>query len=61
VRLFNPRKDIWQEHFSWDGPVLQAHTPIGRSTIQVLRLNDPEYVEVRLSLIEEGMFPPTDH
>src|SRR5437868_4206674 len=24
VRLFHPRKDIWNEHFKWDGPVLHG-------------------------------------
>lgn len=58
VRLFHPRKDVWAEHFFWEGPTLKSHTPIGRATIGVLRINDPDYVAVRASLIAEGAFPP---
>ncbi len=37
VRLFNPRKDVWHEHFVWDGAVLVgrrrwAARPLTRST-----------------------------
>jgi hypothetical protein len=60
VRLFNPRRDNWSAHFSWSGAVLTGQTAIGRTTIQVLRINDPEYVQVRKSLIAEGSFPPID-
>ena len=57
VRLFHPRKDVWSEHFEWAGPVLIGLTPVGRTTIYVLGINDPEYVEVRDSLRKEGVFP----
>src|SRR5947208_1121793 len=33
VRLFNPREDEWEEHFSWNGPWLVGKTPRGRATI----------------------------
>lgn len=58
--LFNPRLDDWHEHFAWDGPVLLGKTPIGRTTIDVLRINLPERVEHRRLLVEAGVFPPTD-
>jgi hypothetical protein len=57
VRLFDPRRDIWDEHFQWDGPVLQARTAIGRVTIAVLRINLPYRVALRRSLIDEGLLP----
>jgi hypothetical protein len=56
--LFNPRRHKWHRHFQWDGPLLVGRTPVGRATIEVLRINDPEYVEAREALIAEGMFPP---
>ena len=46
-RLFNPRKDIWSEHFVWVGPVLVGLTAIGRTTIEVLRINLAERVTHR--------------
>jgi hypothetical protein len=61
VRLFHPRNDRWADHFFWDGPILRARTPSGRATIQVLCINDPEYVAVRISLMAERAFPPTSH
>lgn len=50
VRLFHPRKDRWRAHFSWDGPRLIGLTRIGRATIRVLGINDPEFVAVRESM-----------
>jgi HNH endonuclease len=56
VRLFHPRRDIWAEHFVWDGPRLEALTPIARATIALLLINDPQVVAVRNALREEGRF-----
>jgi hypothetical protein len=56
VRLFHPRHDRWAEHFRWDGPKLKALTQIGRVTIAVLLINDPEAVAVRKALQDEGIF-----
>ena len=51
VPLFNPRKDSWDEHFARDGPTLRGKTAVGRTTIDVLRINSPERVEHRQLLI----------
>jgi HNH endonuclease len=56
VRLFHPRRDSWADHFVWDGPELKARTQIGRVTIAVLVINDPEVVAVRRALQDEGVF-----
>lgn len=58
TRLFNPRIDVWNEHFSWQGAYLMGRTAIGRATINVLCINDPEFVVVRELLQAEGQFPP---
>jgi hypothetical protein len=55
TRLFHPRDDQWSEHFSWDGPWLKGKTDISRTTIDVLRLNLPERVELRRLLISLGV------
>jgi hypothetical protein len=60
TRLFNPRRHRGERHFRWDGPCLVGRTPVGRTTIAVLALNDPDAVAVREALIDEGVFPPTD-
>jgi hypothetical protein len=58
VRLFNPRRDAWNRHFYWDGPLIIAKTPRGRATIQVLWMNHPRMIRLRAALLAEGeMFP----
>ena len=52
MRLFHPRSDVWSEHFQWAGPVLIALTDVGRATIDVLRINDPDALEFRRLLLE---------
>jgi HNH endonuclease len=56
VRLFHPRTDNWTEHFMWDGPELKGRTQIGRVTIAVLFINDPEVISLRRTLREERVF-----
>jgi hypothetical protein len=58
VRLFNPRKDRWNRHFVWDGPILVGRTHTGRVTIALLEINRAEAVDLRAYLILEGSFPP---
>jgi len=55
TRLFHPRRDNWTEHFVWNGPELKALTPVGRVTIIVLLINDPEMIALRTALQEEGV------
>ncbi len=56
VRLFHPRTDLWDEHFRAEGIHLFGKTPIGRATIQVLAMNAPDLLLLRLELSEEGVF-----
>ncbi len=56
--LFNPRRHKWTTHFRWQGATLIGRTPIGRVTVALLHINDDYRVELRESLIEEGVFPP---
>ena len=58
--LFNPRHDVWSEHFAWDGPTLVGLTPIGRTTISVLRINQPERVEHRRLLVAAELLAERD-
>jgi hypothetical protein len=41
----------WNEHFTWDGAILIGRSAVGRATIDVLRINDPDRVEHRRLLI----------
>jgi hypothetical protein len=57
AKLFHPRRHDWSHHFRWDGPVLVGRTAIGRATIAVLQMNDPDALNDRDALLEEGLFP----
>jgi HNH endonuclease len=59
VRLFHPQRDVWQEHFEWDDDkaTLLGLTETGRATIQQLRLNTPDRIDLRLVWVEFGRFP----
>lgn len=46
TRFFNPRTQLWHEHFGWDesGALIRGLTPAGRVTVTALQLNNPEIV-----------------
>ncbi len=48
--LFNPRTDVWSEHFVLQGERLVGLTPQGRATVGLLRLNSDERIAERRSL-----------
>jgi hypothetical protein len=56
IALFHPRRQRWQRHFAWEGPQIVGRTLVGRATIQVLGMNDPDFVAFRSQLLEEGTF-----
>jgi hypothetical protein len=55
--LFNPRTDLWQDHFHWEGAEIVALTPCGRATAALLRINDPRRVAARALLLGQGRLP----
>jgi 5-methylcytosine-specific restriction endonuclease McrA len=54
VRLFHPRRDVWEEHFALEDVRIVGRTPIGRTTSWVLQMNAQERLELRKSLRELG-------
>ncbi len=60
VRLFNPRSEIWQEHFEFsaDKSEINGNTSCGRATVIALKLNNERAVEMRKLWISVGWFPP---
>lgn len=60
--LFNPRKDSWLDHFSWneDYRLILGITPVGRVTIEQLQLNRSKLLNLRDLLILGGKHPPKD-
>ncbi|MCA0452829.1 MAG: HNH endonuclease [Chloroflexi bacterium] len=57
VRLFDPRNQIWIDHFELDGPITRGKSAIGRATVNLLQMNDEPRVLERLLLIAQGLYP----
>lgn len=53
TRLFHPRRDDWHAHFTLNAGRIVEQTPVGRTTVQVLQLNLPERVQLRVRLEPE--------
>jgi hypothetical protein len=54
TEFFNPRVQVWSEHFEWDGLRIVGRTPTGRTTVEVFRMNAEERLQVRaVSLTDE--------
>lgn len=62
VRLFNPRRDVWHDHFEWDesGSIVLGKTPQGRATVRALNMNHADMIAARLLWVAAGWHPPTD-
>jgi 5-methylcytosine-specific restriction endonuclease McrA len=61
VPLFNPRQQLWHNHFEWseDFTTIIGISPIGRATVEALRLNRLGIVNLRCVLAASGLHPPT--
>jgi hypothetical protein len=57
VRLFNPRTDVWAEHFQLVGNRIEGLTPVGIVTAGLLTFNSGERVLERQTLKEIGRYP----
>ena len=51
VTLFNPRTQVWQEHFTLEGAAIVGTTSTGRATVQLLDMNAPRRLRLRTALI----------
>ena len=62
VPLFNPRRQLWHDHFSWqdNGLYIVGVTPIGRATVHVLHMNNSFVVRARRGWIIAGWHPPSE-
>lgn len=57
IPLFNPRRDVWSEHFQWQGVRLAALTATGRATIRAPALNRPLILAIRQEETALGRHP----
>jgi hypothetical protein len=50
TRLFHPRTDPWEEHFTIERGIVRGRTAVGRTTAYVLNMNTERRIELRLAL-----------
>lgn len=62
IKLFNPRKMNWKDHFVWSNDRLRIIplTEIGSVTVQLFELNPPRVVQLRYDDILVDRHPPID-
>jgi hypothetical protein len=62
VRLFDPRRQAWRQHFRWseEGDRVVGKTATGRATVVALNLNRPTLVLARQAWVKVGWHPPKD-
>jgi len=59
VRFFNPRGDVWGDHFRLDEAMIQPLTDIGEVTTRILQFNSEDRILERQNLIGVGRYPST--
>ena len=59
VALFNPRTQRWADHFGWSADLqeITGLTPVGRATVETLRMNRPAVTVFRTALSVVGLHP----
>ena len=62
VPLFDPRRQIWRQHFTWsaDGTLIVGLTACGRATVVALRLNNEYLVKAPRRWVMAGWHPPQE-
>ena len=62
VRLFDPRRQIWSQHFRWSaaGEWIVGRTATGRATVAALDLNRASLVVARRLWARAGWHPPSE-
>ncbi len=59
VSLFNPRTQVWAEHFRWVGERVVPLSPTGRATVAALAMNRPLILAIRQEEAARSRHPPT--
>ncbi len=55
--LFHPRRDEWTNHFRLRGVHIEGITSVGRTTVDVLAVNDARRLELRAELLTRRELP----
>ena len=56
ARLFDPRRDTWNEHFELRGDEILGRSPIGRATVQLLQFNTETRMRLRAVVVASGQW-----
>ena len=57
IPLFNPRRQIWDEHFYIKNANIEGKTQIGQATARLLKFNVANRLLQRQVLINQGQYP----
>ncbi len=57
VRLYHPRRDVWQDNFRLEGNRIRGTTAVGRVTVFLLQFNCTMQLERREELLKTGGYP----
>lgn len=57
TRLFDPRRQIWEQHFRAVGAVIAGRTPVGRATVRLLKMNAAIRLDLRTELLARTRWP----
>ena len=57
IRLFNPRLQVWDEHFTLKNGEIIGITDIGQATSRLLMFNTSSRMRSRQSLSDQNLYP----
>lgn len=57
IRFYNPRIDVWNEHFRLGGLVFNPLTKIGEETVRIFQMNHEDQIMERETLSRVGRYP----
>lgn len=60
VNIFNPRSQLWTDHFQWNGVYAFGITAVGRATVAALDMNRPMLLEIRREEMFFHRHPPSE-
>jgi hypothetical protein len=58
VHLFHPVRQLWWEHFRFNGYEIEGLTAVGRATVDALNLNHARRQRIREVEEAFGLYPP---
>jgi hypothetical protein len=58
--LFNPRRQVWSDHFAWDETSTRVlgKSAVGRATVERFKMNSDRIVLARSIWVKAGEHPP---